>query len=163
MNPMKPTLIAAVIAGLSFGSGAFAEEKSKSSGAVETPKAAAERGPDSYDSVRKEHVDRTKDATESEIENPKAAAERGPESYDSVRKEHVERNPATEKGYDSVRKEHVDRAVAPEQGAAGRSGTAANVRDWNTIDANNDNLISPDEMQAYLEKNTASQAKAAEK
>ncbi len=66
----KAPIIAALVAGLGFGSAAFAADKSAEQKAaspsareagIENPKAAAERCPESYDSVRKEHVERTKE------------------------------------------------------------------------------------------------------
>lgn len=53
-----------------------------------------------------------------------------------------------------------DKTVAPSSGAAAPSGekTAAGTRDWGKVDKNNDNLIQPEEMEAWL-KQAGPQAK----
>lgn len=84
-------------------------------------------------------------ASEAGVEKPKAAA-KAPEGDDSVRKQHVER----------------DKSATADQGAAGPAGAAPKVRDWKQVDSNNDNLIQPEEMSAWLEK-TGPQATAADK
>lgn len=54
----------------------------------------------------------------------------------------------------------ADRPAAGQQVAAAAPGAGSGaVRDWAAIDTNKDNLISPDEMQKYLEAEWKAQKK----
>lgn len=136
MNRWKSTLLAAMFAGASMSGAAWAQDQPSK------PKAQSSK------------ADATPVVPAREDLQP-GAAPTAQRMDDNTQRAHDRDRDGAKKGTGSASAKGV---TADTAGTGATPTAAAGTRDWDKIDANNDNLIQPDEMESWL-KQVGPQAK----
>lgn len=143
MNRIKTALGATFVAASVMASGAFAADDSKADKATKTNKADATQVVPSRDDLKPGAAPtvRDMDANTQRQHDPNSAAAKA--GRDEMKPD------ATPTARGTGETTNLGRAGA-QPAAAATATSAADVRDWAAIDKNNDNLISPEEMEEAL-------------